>query len=633
MENSNNVSNRIEATSAEALEIRVRDKLDEYKKETREDIKEIKQETKENMQKLMDENAKLAAKVHELEQALINHQTATAEGLNAATNANTATNNRVDNVEKTLHLHTKQLLEIQETIGKEAQKMAKDVADGKLKIVPDQRYKGEDKFIGVLLDGKFDNENIPKDKEGKKFPGYKEKVKNLSMMCVSVAMKNVIDGALAIHKIERTMNTLCPGDQRTLGETFAAAFKNTNIGITGLNPYVAIAEVSLRAVAAAGILGWKYYKLYKEKKGLKRYWNQETAEYKKEIISMLIDSTEEGFNKMYEEYCHCYNYNYNRNDVIVRQRGEVIPRIMKSPTIEYDKVFTEIFDGERGEYFTQSCGIGSAISYKMYLAKKARCTEVFKIEKHLKSDLTKEQREKIDWMFRIIRANDKKVEFASHVCSGDGVFFEGGAIGGIAVIALHNLVTLGLDGLEKLRGQYQWSSSKSRLEHILVGYIIGCSPDKFKEIIERNEALARLKAYVDSSGSEFAKYCYEECTKDRYIDVKLNCIEEFKEGFKLYCKIYNLCECNPENYLDYVYTISIPEVVESTNLVTEGLIRVTDGLANTAKDIAQTREVRQDENGNTIFTTMKVTLPNSTTQLTTIGSHFTDDLKVLMSHG
>ena len=236
---------------------------------------------------------------------------------------------------------------------------------------------------------------------------------------------------------------------------------------------------------------------------LKKEWEQringceQIVGYKETIKNYLKDSSEDGFNKMVDDYQSKYDWNYGRDDIIIDEKHG------------YRKKFQNIPDFEQYSYKNIDTNKNKdLINNKI----------VFNSDDHLKDSLTKEEKDDFEWKFKVYRAVRRKGEFKNQS-------------------SIYNLSNrINAKRLLDIMRECTFHSS--------------CV---LKEVIELQEILIRIRNYVDDSQSGIAENFLARCFKLQYWNVSNERRELFEEAFDLYQKLTNTGIANRDNYLKYEF--------------------------------------------------------------------------------
>jgi hypothetical protein len=602
------------AEKIEEIQIDTKEEINDVKKEAKEDRQNFEdainkrldlmeardiardKETKTAMQLLQAENAKLAAANETLQTLVIKHQTATTEGFTAATNANAAVHNQVNNLEKFVYLLAEQLYALQKLVREKAQQVAQEI-DPKDIIAPPKE--SEIKMLEeALKDFASDDWQVT----------WIAGIKKLHARRLDTILNATIDCALTSYKIAATTKMLSCNDKASLIDSFLEAFTNAP-NVNSSNTYLAIAGLLARTTIALVVTGYELRKLQQEKKALKRHFEIVTELDMKIMLKLLKEPTKEYFDKMVTECKGCYDVNCGRGDCSV---GDSTGK-----GASYRRRFEKIPD------FIQDCGIYTGISERIRKGVEANHDHIFDINIHLKEDITSEEREEFSRRFRLYRAINGTAEFESRKYCGEHIFEKYDKEVGVLLYGANCVTSVGLMPFLSAGKYYFWSKNATNLEKIILDCIIGCSPTTLKAIVRRADALARIQNIVETTKSHFIEESYDKCLKEMYSCIRKEpgYLETFIEAFDLYCRIKNFGKYNHNNYLCCEHkALDTPEQQESTytNLIKGGLEKASDGFANIAKETTQTREVRKETinpDGTKTWETQKITLSNPPAQL------------------
>lgn len=586
-------NNQINVASVETVELRMRDKLDNHKKEIDTKLEKQKQKTNSKMEQLMEANAKLDAKVDELTQALINHQNSTAQNF-------AIVHQRINIVEGFALFSLEQIAAMQkkmEEAGKEAAKNMK--LDDLLKI----EFPGEKEYIKALC-FPTEKEYLQAMSEGKisEFEATYQKASSGSMQGM---FETAISGTLnALFATKVDMAKISPADREKLGTAFYGSLIPEIFDSKASNTILAVTTTLLKLSA----IGIKYALAVKKKRKVEKEIMSSWAEDMPAIIERMRGCLKEGviFEEMVEKYCHSYHYNYGRSDVTLKKKDgdsdikldggvrtfEKIPNfIQEIPTFSYDGV-------------------------RVDLAIKANCTGIFSFEEFLQSDLNKEQKRKFRQDFITYIAFKGIGDFDDYKTCGDTEWKVelAASVGGILVFGLGPLYGLFLGGL-RLHWARSWWANADKLKEDLRNCIHNHSSKVLDKILEKLENLSRIKFYADASGSEVAKEFYEEMLKSLYLHVKEGKLESFKEILDLYHRITNTGFANPKNLLEYAYINELAPPHKA--LGSEMIISAINGIRESVKTIQQTTTPSHESvvtttnaKGDIVRTGTKLTIPN-----------------------
>ena len=230
---------------------------------------------------------------------------------------------------------------------------------------------------------------------------------------------------------------------------------------------------------------------------LEGYWEEEVIRYEEKIKNYLKDSSENGFNKMVDDYQSKYDWNYGRDDIIIDEKHG------------YRKKFQNIPDFEQYSY--KNIDINKN---KDLINNKT----VFNSDDHLKDSLTKEEKNDFEWKFKIYRAVKRKGEFKNQS-------------------SIYNLAN-------KINAKRLLDIMRECTFH---------SSCALKETIELQEILIRIRNYVDVSRTRIAENFFARCFDVQYSNVSNERRELFEEAFDLYQKLTNTGIANRDNYLKYEF--------------------------------------------------------------------------------
>lgn len=570
-------NNQIGVTSVESVELRMRDKLDEHKKETREEVKETKKEIKEEVERINRREEKFEERINkrmelleaenlELKKHLNNqdarhnhHDAMTAELFRQTHNLSM----KIDKVEEKLwneiKLTQEQVKFLELKVSEIASTMKEEVQEKiKEKELEAEPMDGEKEAVDEMLTGKYSKPSDVTWEVGK----YALSTITESILHLGLATFNNYDR----NKDQLKDVSVLEGLRRTIVTSLTKdLFKLNNKQSTML----AVVELGIKTLALVGLVSYHFYKANRLTRQTLERVETFLRETEAEMLSILNISTIQQFNKMISDYRNGYYRDYNIDHIEV-SGGEVRNELQnvggnrvpglggRSSRMEMVQVKTNaVRTSTRIKDFKQVI-TGDSPHYDRIVQNRHRVRH-FRLNNYIKPDSPKDKSDQLDHYMKLYLAYHEQADFESQAWHGDKEIVKSTFSWlGVAATGIGLPIALTFGALRAVE-EYKWRDNKDIIFHEIRRMTTGLNDEAAERLIERRIIIFRLRKHVQNTGSMYvrgilekyeAKYKYEglRCPSLNPEDIEQR-KKDVDDLLNLYFILTNKGPCDREEYL------------------------------------------------------------------------------------